>query len=82
MKEIKDEAAVLAQTSPLELSEESRFLLEIDGSISVNRTYIYLKCWIGVVKTANVAGQRMVRKRQQRGKTIKTLMVEKLDWRD
>ena len=39
MEEMKDKAEELAEINAAELPKESRFLLEMDGEESTNRTY-------------------------------------------
>ena len=58
---MKDEAELLAQTNPLEISQESKFLLEIDISRSVNGTYSELNYRIGVVKTTKETGKKVTK---------------------
>ena len=64
-EETKDTAEVLSETNPINLPEESRFLLEMDGSRSVKGTYNEMNYWIGSVKAAKIAGQRIVERRQK-----------------
>ena len=70
MEEMKDKAEELAEINAAELPKESRFLLEMDGKESTNRTYNDLDYWIRAVEAAKIAGRRKGKKEQKQKKGL------------
>ena len=63
---MKDKAEELAEINAAELPKESRFLLEMDGEESTNRTYNDLDYWIRAFEAAKIAGRRTGKKQDQK----------------
>ena len=68
MEETKDEAEKLAEMNPIDLPKKSMFLLEMDGTKSVNNTFNDLNSWIEAVEAAKVAGRRTVNEKSTKRK--------------
>ena len=73
MEEMKDKAEELAEINAAELPKESRFLLEMDGEESTNRTYNDLDYWIRAVEAAKIAGRRKGKKNKRRTKNYENM---------
>ena len=73
MEEMDDKAEELAEINPAELPKESRFLLEMDGEESTNRTYNDLDYWIRAVEAAKIAGRRKGKKNKSRTKDYENM---------
>ena len=79
MEEMKDKAEELAETNPADLPRESRYLLEMDGEETKNKTYNDLDYWIRAVEAAKTAGRRIGGKKANK---MLTRIQKKVKWRD